>query len=395
MKVLQKTVPVFLILLLLTVAGSRGHAGLDSCYGHDIPSFRSVFIHLFRTTVDQMSMEQLQTTSIQFTDQERAAISYYLGIDGHNKVKQGLPEEKQKFLDEKYQLHSQVSPDYDFKKLFPHLLAVSNNNLTKKQYRKTLESLTPEQIASQSFYMGPEGRKVLFTEMTSDRVKILLNHTPQWVILETGMRTYADIRGYTSILYKQERIDDELQGKEKIFLKYREHPHSIYMKWLDGPWKGRELVYNESLLGKGKVRVRESGALGILPVTLPVDSAIAQRGSNHKVTEIGLKNLLDMIEENYRAAEPNNDLDRKNHGFQDLDGHKVYVMESILPDDPSKGYYCHRMFHYIDFKRSLEIKARIYTFGNKLYESYYYTRIKINPGLTDNDFDPDNPDYDL
>ncbi|MFO8057281.1 MAG: DUF1571 domain-containing protein [bacterium] len=373
----------------------RGHAVPESCYGHELPGFRSVFICLFRITADEMSMEQLRTTSSDLTDEERASISYYLGYEGHNQVKKGLPKQKQEFLDEKYQLHSQVTPDYDFKKLFPHILAVSNNNLTKEQYINTLERLTPEQIASQSFYMGPEGRKTFFTEMTEDRVEILLNHTPQWVILETGMRTYEDIRSYSSILYKQERLGDKLQGKEKILLKYREKPRSIYMKWLDGPWKGRELVYNEALLGKGKVRVRESGALGIIPVTLSVDSAIAQRGSNHKVTEIGLKNLLDMIDENYRAATPNNDLERKNHGIEQLDGHNVYVMESVLPDDRSKGYYCHRIFHYIDYIRSLEIKARIYTFGNELYETYYYTRIKINPGLTDNDFDPDNPDYDL
>jgi len=78
-----------------------------------------------------------------------------------------------------------------------------------------------------------------------------------------------------------------------------------------------------------------------------------------------------------------------------VDGRKVFKTESILPQDPVKGYYCYRMEHYIDFIRSLEIKAVIYRWDNQLYESYTYTQIKINSGLTDRDFDPENPDYDL
>lgn len=102
-----------------------------------------------------------------------------------------------------------------------------------------------------------------------------------------------------------------------------------------------------------------------------------------------------MIEFDYRKAEQRGEIERKNYGIEDLDGHKVYKMESILPKDKSKGYYCHRMVHYIDYLRSLEIKAEMYTWDDQFYESYYYTRIKVNSGLTDRDFDPENPDYDL
>jgi hypothetical protein len=391
----RKSLIVLSACLLILGSAFQSDAGRETCYGKTIPEFRGVFIKLFRIMMNEMSMDQLKTTSAQLSESERAAISYFLGEDGHAKVRAGLPPEKQAFLDEKYMVHTQVPPDYDFQKVFPHILCVANSNLTMDQYLRTIKALTDEEIASQSFYMGEEGRAAYFKELSPKQIEALLDRTPEWVLIETGRRKYAKIKDYTSILYKIERLGDEVQAQEKILVKFREKPFSIYMKWIDGPWKGRELVYNEALLGKGKVRVRESGVLGIIPVTLPVESEIAKRGSNHMVTEIGLKYLLELIDKNYRKAVAAKELGRKNHGIADLDGNKAYWTESILPKDPAKGYYCYRMHHYIDFARSLEIKAVVFRWDDKLYEQYYYTQIKLNAGLTDRDFDPTNPDYSL
>ena len=77
------------------------------------------------------------------------------------------------------------------------------------------------------------------------------------------------------------------------------------------------------------------------------------------------------------------------------DGRDVYQMESVLPKDPEAGYYCHRIVLYLDFMRSFPIGAEVYDFDNQLRESYFYTEIKLNPGLTDRDFDPKNPEYRL
>jgi hypothetical protein len=387
-----------MLLSLPIAAGDK-----DQVFGHEIPEFREVFLKLFKLQVNIMSMDQLKTTSAQLSDKERAAISYYLGEEGHAKAREGLPEDKQAFLDEKYETHTEITPEHDFKKMFPHVLAVANNNLTAAQLKETLAGLAPEDIASQSFYLGEAGRRALFTEMTQDRVEIILDQTADWAILETGKRKYDKISDYTCILYKKEWLGDkyegrdglEEQGVEKMLLKFRDKPLGIYAKWLDGPWKGREALYSEKSLGVGKLRVKESGILGVLPVTLPVDSELAMRGSNHMLTEIGMKYLIDLIEFNYRRAKKAGHVKRKNHGIVDVDGHKCYKMESILPLDPSLDYYCYHMTHYIDYIRSLEIKVEVYIWDDSFYESYYYTQIKLNPGLTDRDFDPENPDYNL
>jgi len=385
---------LMVLVFCLLFTGVRD-ATSEVVFGRRIPEFREVFVKLFRATAEQMSMEQLKTTAAQLSERERDAIGAFLGEEGLAAVMEGLPADKRKFLDEQYKAHGQPSPGDDFQKLFPRILPVTSNNLTREQLGRVLDQLTEEDIASQSFYLGEEGRARVFTEMTPDRTLEILNRTADWVLIETGKRAYESIRDYTCILYKQERLGGRLQDTEKILLKFREKPHSIYMKWLEGPWAGRELVYNEELLGRGRVRVRESGVLGLIPVTIPVESEIAKRGSNHVVTEIGLKYLLYMIEKDYRRAEPRGHLKQINHGYQELDGTKVFVTESILPRDRRLGYYCYRMIHYIDFIRSLEIRADVYNWNDELYESYYYTEIKINQGLTSRDFDPANPDYNL
>lgn len=362
-------------------------------FGHKIPMFNEVFIKVFRSFIDEMSIDQLRTTSTRLSDSERASISYFLGEKGHSRVKVGLTPEKQAFLDEKYNVHAKVQPA-DFKKVFPHLIALTGNNLKIEQWRGLIWKFTPEEMASQHFYLGTPGRNILYKELSLDKVAVLIDHIEDWVMLEAGKNRMKEINDYTSIFYKQERLGDKLQGQEKILLKYREKPKSSYMKWLDGPWKGREVLYNEALFGAGWGRVRESGALGMLPVTVPFNNDIFKRGTNHKLTEVGFKYLIERNEQDFRKAKPG-DIKRINYGMVDLDGKKVYKLETILPKDTSRGFYCYRMVQYIDFLLDLDVKAEVYGFDNQLKESFYYTEIKINPGLGDSDFDPKNPDYRL
>jgi len=308
--------------------------------------------------------------------------------------KKAAAPEKQKFLDQEFALRTEAKPG-DMPALYPHILAVSENNLTLEQLRQSLALLTPEEMGSQSFYMGEAGRRSFFGLLSQDRIEAALDYAPDWVLLETGRRKLDSMKSYSCVAYKQEMIGGKMQGVEKILFKTRDKPWALYMKWLDGPFKGRELVYNEKILGVGLVRVRESGVLGVIPVTLPVDSDIARRGTNHYITDLGLKFLFRTIEADYRKAAPQNHQRRINHGIVMLDGVRVYKMESVLPRDKSLGYYRYRVIHYIDFMDSLEVKAEMYDWDNVMWESYHYTQIRPNPGFTERDFDPDNPEYDL
>jgi hypothetical protein len=205
----------------------------------------------------------------------------------------------------------------------------------------------------------------------------------------------AVIPEYSATLFKQERMGKKLQDVEKIKVKMRHSPKAMHMKWVDGPFKGREVLYNEKLYGAGNLRVRESGILGMIAVTMSQESFLAGRGTNHLVTELGLKYLLDLVVKDFTKGYPLNEIARKNRGVTSLDGTRVYVTEYTMPDDKKKGYYCYKIVLYTDFVRSILVKSDVYLWDDQLYESYYYTDITLDPKFTDADFDPKNPDYKL
>jgi len=285
-----------------------------------------------------------------------------------------------------------ISED-DFRKIYPDILSSILGRMPADKYGKFILS-TGNEIAAEALFMGWQGQNKYFAGLDPSRHEIILKTTPTWMFLEMGLRRYAEIKDYTCILYKQERLGRKLQDVETILVKYRDKPKSIYMKWLAGPWKGRELLYNEAL-SKTDVRVRESGFLGVIPIWIDYHNPIAQRGTNHPAIEIGLKFLLELNLDQYKKATPKNELGRADHGIREFEGRKVYVMENILPREKNKGYYCYRVVHYMDYLNAIEPKVEVFNWDNKLYESYLYTKLKLNTGLTEKDFDPENPEYRL
>lgn len=53
------------------------------------------------------------------------------------------------------------------------------------------------------------------------------------------------------------------------------------------------------------------------------------------------------------------------------------------------------MVLYLDQILGVPIKVSIYDALDALAEEYVFHQISINVGLTDQDFDPDNPEYDF
>jgi len=285
----------------------------------------------------------------------------------------------------------------DFQKAFPEIIGIANNSLPLDKFQKFIAA-DADNIGPEAILMGWQGQQK-FWQIVQDqsRQETILNATPDWALLEIGLKRLAEVKDYSSIAYKQEWLKgkSKVQGEEKILFNNRQNPRGIYMKWLDGPWKGRELVYNE-VLNKDKIRVREGGLLGKAgALWLDYTGDLARRGTNHTVPEMGLKFFMDILQKDWKHAQGTNDLKRVNKGIQLLDGRKVYVMEITLPKDPKAGYYCYRSIQYIDYEAAFEPKIENYDWNNQFLESYYYTEIKFNPGLPDNTYDPKNPEYNL
>lgn len=335
----------------------------ETCFGHTVPSFSDVFPALWQRTRELLTPAQ----------QEGVAAA----------MGEPIPEAPP----------SLEAPDNAAR--LPDLLLAVNQALDADQIQSLLAALSPEELASQSFFLGDAGRRTVLGGLSDDRLEALLDATPDWVLLETGKRALARFFSYTATLVKRERVGGKLQGEETIQLTYRESPRAFYLKWVAGPFKGRQALYNEALLGAGNLRVREHGLLGVAAVTIPVNSKVARRGTNHLATELGLSALLALMEQDYQKAAPLGHIERINHGVQPRDGRRAYQMEMRMPRDPSLGYYAHRALLTLDPLEGYVFHVEIYDHRDQLAEWFHYRDLTPDAPLTDADFNPKNRAYRL
>jgi hypothetical protein len=389
---------VLVVLLLLPALVLPAGGAIESRIKGKLPPLEGVFEKLFASSIRLMSMDQLQKEYNSFNDEDRTSLVNFLGKDRFDKALQGLEEPKKKFLEDSYLKFLGKGDSSEFaRKHLPIILAANANVMSAAQVKQSLAVLDDMEMGSLTLSMGPPGTKIMFGKITGkDKHNAIMESTPMWVILEMGLIKYGTVRDYTCTLLKQERIDNKLQGVETMEVKYRVKPSlAIYAKWVNGPYTGRECLYNETVIGKDKLRVREGGMLGLVAVTLPLDSAIAKRGTNHILTELGFGHLLNLSLKDLKASMPYGDMSRKDNGLQMLDGKSVFVMDSILRKNPNYKYYCHRLRSYIDYTNSLQLKAEIFDWNDQMFESYTYLKPRFNVRLKDIDFDPSNPAYKL
>ena len=360
--------------------------------GHQIPPFDETFPRIFRLDLEVMSTNQLRSLDEALPDDTVAVMAACLRMHDMDRVLDGLPDDKRAVFQGKRWTGGEHH-DHAFEALYPEIMVAVNEVLSAEQLQQVMSQLPQEDVASQSLVLGNEGRARAFSRMRPESVEVILNNSDDWVLLVTGKQALSQFAAYTATFIKQERIKGKLQDPERIQLKYREQPRAFHMKWVAGPFKGREVLYNETLLGPDRIRVREAGLLGIKAVTLGVDSVVAKRGSKHVATELGLKHLVFLMERDYHKGMESGRLVRVNHGIEDLDGSPIFKLESQMPD--GQGFYCMRMIHYSDFKRGFEVKCEMFDFNDQLFETFYYKDLNMNPGLCDLDFDPKNRAYRL
>lgn len=211
----------------------------------------------------------------------------------------------------------------------------------------------------------------------------------------------ANIQDYSAILYKQERIDGELQEQEVAYVKVRHNPFSVHMFFLS-PHKGRECLYVPGLDGaKGVLHARDSGfrkKLGVFE--LDPDGRLAMAGQKYPITKLGIRNLttelIDVASKDVNFGECEVRTLQTTIGTA-TDKRPVTVIEVVHPT-PRKNFRFHKAQVFIDNELRVPIRYAAYLWPQNpgeeppLEEAYTYLNLKTNNGFTDADFNPKNPE---
>ncbi len=216
------------------------------------------------------------------------------------------------------------------------------------------------------------------------------------------------VHDYEAVMIKQERIDGTLLPAEYMNIKVRNRrerssgrqPFSIYMRFLrPNAIKGREVIFVEGHNSNNLV-AHESGVLGMIRVNLAPNGTLAMRGNRYPITDAGIENLVEKLIERGTRDRAQGLCD-----VQFFENAKVMdrscTMIQVKHEEEKEPLDFHIGRIYIDDEHQVPIRYEAYLWPAPgetelpLLESYTYAKLKINVGLTDKDFDPNNKDYEF
>lgn len=212
---------------------------------------------------------------------------------------------------------------------------------------------------------------------------------------------------YTATIIKRERIKGKLNEHEFMYAKIRNRkvkegkvvtPFSVYLKFLKPDnIKGREVIWVEGR-NNGNLIAHETGLLGFKRFHLPPDGLISMMGQRYPITDIGFENLVAELVKRGERDRKHQECEVKFFKDAKVDQYTCRRIDVIHPKKRDYfDFYLARI--YIDEKLNVPVRYVSWSWPEKaggtplLEEEYTYRNIKLNVGLTDKDFDPDNPAY--
>ncbi len=208
-----------------------------------------------------------------------------------------------------------------------------------------------------------------------------------------GMRErYAGVASYVARFVRQEQVDGILRPREEALLKFQ-RPGRLYLRWVDGPPRGREILFVPGRDGD-QVLIHEPRGLGrLFTVTLPPDAPRVLEQSRHPITDIGIGRLVELLADNLARAAAQRDLRLSDLGVAEEGGRVRRRTELRFAGGQSAGYYASRVVVAVDERFGLPTGVIAFDADDRLVALYDYRDVRLNVELDSRAFDPTNPEY--
>jgi hypothetical protein len=232
---------------------------------------------------------------------------------------------------------------------------------------------------------------------------------PLLALADEGFKRIDEsIRDYTATIVSQVCISGKLRPEKRMECKIRhartteteEAPLSVYLRMLKpNKVKGQEVIWVEGE-NEGRLIAHTTGMMNVKRFLLDPRGIIAMKGNRHPIFEVGFKNLI--------AKMKSFGLKDREHGECEVTITRDVLVDNrpctmIQVEHPIKrGHFSHHISKiYLDQGRDVLVGYEGFMWPEKpgekppLLERYFYVDMQINVGLTDEDFSPDNPEYDF
>lgn len=229
---------------------------------------------------------------------------------------------------------------------------------------------------------------------TTDHVHDLQLHLDEAMeLLTKAKESYDSVQDYTAVIHKQVHIHGKLEKDEETIIKFQK-PFKVYLKWLSGKNEGAELIYVDGQ-NDNKLIVHKKILFGIRKtLELDPDGFWVRNFSKHSIKEAGLGGIIAKSYNQFAEAKKNGDVMAVSCSMEEVDGrHAHKIAFAVSPQGKHNGYYCRSAVEYFDTEHGLPIKATFWLWDEGEVESFTFSKVKLNVGLTDEDFDKENNEY--
>lgn len=216
---------------------------------------------------------------------------------------------------------------------------------------------------------------------------------------------------YSAKMLSQVRTGGKLHAENLMQLKIRHDgtteidgkktaiPFSVYSRFLKPKSKvGQEAIW---VRGKndGKILGHGTGLMGFKTIPLDPEGAFAMTGNRYPIFQIGFRNLIVKMKEFGTNDRKYGECDVQIERNVLVDNRSCTLITVTHPEKREHFEY-HIAKIYIDDEYEVITGYEGYLWPEKsgeeppLLEKYFYTDLKLNPGLKDIDFDIANEEYD-
>jgi hypothetical protein len=221
-------------------------------------------------------------------------------------------------------------------------------------------------------------------------------------------RVGGEIKDYECLMTKRERVDGKVQPIQYLEAKIRHEqkegdkvtvPFSVYLKFLKPDRiQGREVIYVEGKYDGDLIGRRGGRRSPNMTVQLDPAGPMAMDGNRYPITEIGFATMVERLIEVMEKEIDADSCEIKIFSKAKLNGRECTHYELTMAKESADSEFM-RALMFVDNEYRVPVYYAAYDWPKEeggeplLLEEYSYTRIKLNVGLTDKDFDPANPNY--
>jgi len=212
-------------------------------------------------------------------------------------------------------------------------------------------------------------------------------------LIREAQQAYQNVRDYTCLLVKRERLGGALPPEHAIEMKVRAQPFSVYLRWLQPRSEvGQEVCY---VAGRndGRLRVHPKGVLGAVGfVTLDPNDPRVRQSSKRSITEAGIGNTIERFSKAWENERRQNLTTDVRVAEYEYNRRRCVRVETFHPTNSDGHFLYYRDVVYFDKETHLPIRLEFYDWPRQqgdpgqLIEMYGFANMRINVGLGDEVF---------